>query len=78
MPFFVGDTGLGVVEINRTGQALGSQAFDWTGTGNSNQDAEGLACLGNGVLVLAEERLQHANRFSYAAAVAARRFRARC
>ena len=65
--FFVGDEGLGVVEISRTGQTLGSMAFDWTGTGSSNQDAEGLTYLGNGVLVLAEERLQDAYRFSDAA-----------
>lgn len=65
--FFVGDEGLGVVEISRTGQTLGSMDFDWTGTGSSHQDAEGLTYLGDGVLVLAEERLQDAYRFRYAA-----------
>lgn len=65
--FFVGDEGLGVVEISRTGQTLGSMAFDWAGTGSTNNDAEGLTYLGNGVLVVAEERLQDAFRFSYTA-----------
>lgn len=65
--FFVGDEGLGVVEISRTGQTLGRMAFDWAGTGSSNHDAEGLTYLGNGVLVVAEERLQDAFRFSYLA-----------
>ena len=64
--FFVGDEGLGVVEISTTGQTLGTMAFDWSGTGSSNRDSEGLAYLGNGVLVLGEERLQDAFRFSFA------------
>ena len=38
--FFVGDEGLGVVEISKTGQTLGSMAFNWTGTGSSNNDAK--------------------------------------
>jgi uncharacterized protein YjiK len=38
--FFVGDEGLGVVEISLTGQTLGSMAFNWAGTGSSNNDAE--------------------------------------
>jgi uncharacterized protein YjiK len=63
--FFVGDEGLGVVEISRSGQTIGSMAFDWAGTGSTNNDAEGLTYLGNGVLVVAEERLQDAFRFSY-------------
>lgn len=65
--FFVGDEGLGVVEISRTGQVLGSMAFNWTGTGSSNNDAEGLAYLGNGTLVVVDERPQIAYRFSYTA-----------
>jgi uncharacterized protein YjiK len=65
--FFVGDEGLGVVEITRSGQTLGSMAFDWAGTGSTNNDAEGLTYLGGGVLVVAEERLQDAFRFSYTA-----------
>jgi uncharacterized protein YjiK len=65
--FFVGDEGLGVVEISRTGQTLGSMAFNWAGTGSSNNDAEGLTYLGNGVLVVADERPQTAYRFSFAA-----------
>jgi uncharacterized protein YjiK len=65
--FFVGDEGLGVVEITRSGQTLGSMAFDWAGTGSTNNDAEGLTYLGNGMLVVAEERLQDAYRFSYTA-----------
>jgi uncharacterized protein YjiK len=65
--FYVGDEGLGVVEISRSGQLIGSMAFNWAGTGSSNNDAEGLTYLGGGVLVLAEERLQDLYRFSYTA-----------
>ena len=63
--FFVGDEGLGVVEVSRTGQTLGSMAFDWAGTGSSNNDAEGLTYLGNGQLVVVDERPQIAYRFSF-------------
>ena len=65
--FFVGDEGLGVVEISRSGQTLSSMAFSAWPAASSNHDAEGLTYLGNGVLVVAEERLQDAFRFSYAA-----------
>jgi len=65
--FFVGDEGLGVVEISTTGQTLGTMAFDWTGTGSSNNDAEGLTYLGGGQLVVVDERPQIAYRFGYAA-----------
>jgi uncharacterized protein YjiK len=64
--FFVGDEGLGVVEISRTGQTLGSMGFNWAGTGSTNNDAEGLTYLGNGVLAVVEERQQRAYQFSYA------------
>jgi uncharacterized protein YjiK len=64
--FFVGDEGLGVVEISKTGQTLGSMSFDWSGTGSSNNDAEGLTYLGNGRLVVVDERPQIAYRFDYA------------
>ena len=63
--FFVGDEGLGVVEVSLTGQTLGSKAFDWTGTGSTHNDAEGLTYLGNGVLVVVDERPQIAYRFDY-------------
>jgi len=65
--FFVGDEGKGVIEISRTGVSLGSMAFSgWGGkTTKDGNDAEGLAYLGNGVLVAAEERLQNAYRFNY-------------
>ncbi len=63
--FFVGDEGMGVVEISRTGQTLGSMAFDWTDTGSSNNDSEGLTSLGNGVLVVVDERPQIAYQFSF-------------
>ncbi len=66
--FFVGDEGEGVVEISLTGQTIGSKAFNWTGTGSSNNDAEGLTYLGNGVLVVVDERPQIAYRFDYTAA----------
>lgn len=65
--FFVGDEGLAVVEISLTGQVLGTMALDWTGTGSTKHDTEGLTYLGNGVLVLAEERLQDAYNISYVA-----------
>ncbi len=65
--FVVGDEGLGVVEFSLTGQTLGSMAFDWAGTGSSNNDAEGLTYLGGGQLVVVDERPQYAYRFTYAA-----------
>lgn len=63
--FFVGDEGTGVIEISRTGQTLGSMAFDWTGTASTNHDTEGLTYLGGGVLVVSEERLYDAYRFDF-------------
>ncbi len=58
--FFVGDEGLGVVEISLTGQTLGSMAFtNWPGR-TTHHDAEGLTYLGNGQLVVGEERIQDA------------------
>lgn len=63
--FYVGDEGTGVIEISRTGQTLGYNVFDWGGTGSTKHDTEGLTYLGNGVLVVGEERLQDAYRFSY-------------
>jgi len=65
--FFVGDEGTGVIEISRTGQTLGNMAFNWANTGSSKHDTEGLTYLGGGVLVVGEERLQDAYRFSYVA-----------
>jgi uncharacterized protein YjiK len=65
--FYVGDEGTGVVEVSRTGQTLGAMAFDWTGTASTNHDTEGLTYLGNGVLVVAEERLYDAYRVGYSA-----------
>lgn len=65
--FFVGDEGTGVVEVSLTGVTLGSMAFSaWPST-TTHHDAEGLTYLGNGVLVVAEERLQDAFRFTYQA-----------
>ena len=63
--FFVGDEGTGVVEISRTGQTLGFMNFNWTGTGSTNNDAEGLTYLGGGQLAVAEERLQNLYRFTF-------------
>jgi uncharacterized protein YjiK len=65
--FFVGDEGTGVVEVSLSGQTLGSMSFDWSGTGSSKHDTEGLTYLGNGTLVVSEERLFDAYRFSYSA-----------
>jgi uncharacterized protein YjiK len=63
--FFVGDEGLGVVEITRTGQTIGSMAFTNWPAASTNNDAEGLTYLGSGVLVVTEERLQDAFKFTY-------------
>jgi len=65
--FFVGDEGLGVVEISRSGATLGSMAFNWAGTGSTNNDAEGLTYIGNGKLALVDERPQRAYTFNYSA-----------
>lgn len=65
--FFVGDEGLGVVEISLSGQALSSMTFSAWPSRTTHNDAEGLAYLGNGVLVVGEERIQDAFRFSYVA-----------
>ncbi|MGP1716165.1 MAG: SdiA-regulated domain-containing protein [Methylophilus sp.] len=65
--FFVGDEGTGVVEISLTGQTLGYMNFNWSNTGSSKHDTEGLTYLGNGVLVVGEERLYDAYRFNYVA-----------
>lgn len=65
--FVVGDEGLGVVEVSLTGQTIGTMAFNWAGTGSSNNDAEGLTYLGNGQLVVVDERPQIAYQFDYSA-----------
>jgi uncharacterized protein YjiK len=65
--FFVGDEGMGVVEITRTGQTLSSMSFSAWPSRTSHNDAEALTYLGGGVLVVGEERLQDAFRFSYVA-----------
>lgn len=64
--FVVGDEGLGVIELSLTGQVLGTQAFNWAGTGSTNNDAEGLTYLGGGQLVVVDERPQIAYRFTFA------------
>lgn len=65
--FFVGDEGMGIVEISLGGTTLGSMAFNWAGTGSTNNDAEGLTYRGNGQFVLVDERSQRAYQFSYQA-----------
>jgi len=65
--FWVGDEGSGVIEMSLTGQALGSMAFNWAGTASTNNDTEGLTYVGNGQLVVGEERLYDAYKFSYSA-----------
>ncbi|MCU7371912.1 SdiA-regulated domain-containing protein [Paucibacter sp. O1-1] len=65
--FFVGDEGLGVVEISLTGQTLGSMRFSGWPANSTHHDAEGLAYLGNGQLVVVDERPQDAHRFTYQA-----------
>lgn len=69
--FFAGDEGLGVVEVSLTGQTLGSMRFSWAGTGSTNNDAEGLTYLGNGQMLVVEERLQRAYAFSFQAGATA-------
>lgn len=63
--FFVGDEGLGVVEVSLTGVTKGFMAFSAWPAATTHHDAEGLTYLGNGVLVVSEERLQDAYRFSF-------------
>lgn len=63
--FFVGDEGLGVVEMSLTGNIISSMAFDWAGTGSTNNDAEGLTYMGSGVFVVVDERPQIGYQFSY-------------
>lgn len=65
--FFVGDEGMGVVEVSLTGQTLSSMAFSAWPAATRHNDAEGLTYLGSGVLAVAEERLQDVFRFSYVA-----------
>ena len=67
--FFIGDEGKGVIEMTRTGTALGSMAFTGWGTRSTRDgnDSEGLAYMGGGVLAVAEERLQNIYQFSFAA-----------
>ncbi|WP_349742201.1 SdiA-regulated domain-containing protein [Roseateles cavernae] len=65
--FFVGDEGLGVVEISLTGQTLGHMRFSGWPANSTHHDAEGLAYLGNGQLVVVDERPQDAHRFTYQA-----------
>ena len=63
--FVVGDEGTGVIEMSLTGQNLGYMNFNWSNTGSTKHDTEGLTYLGNGVLVMTEERLQDAYKFTY-------------
>lgn len=65
--FFVGDEGTGVVEISLTGQTLGHMDFNWTNTGSTKHDTEGITYMGNGTLVVGEERLYDAYQFNYVA-----------
>lgn len=65
--FFVGDEGMGVVEISLTGTTLGTMGFNWAGTGSTNNDAEGLTYMGGNQFVLVDERPQRAYQFSYVA-----------
>jgi uncharacterized protein YjiK len=55
-----------VMELSRTGSLIGTMSFDWAGTGSTHNDAEGLAYLGGGTLVVVDERPQIAYRFSFA------------
>ncbi|MEY4414870.1 MAG: hypothetical protein RIQ53_2163 [Pseudomonadota bacterium] len=64
--FIVGDEGLGVVELSLSGQVLGTMTFDWSGTGSTHHDAEGLTYIGGGQLVVVDERPQIAYQFSFA------------
>ena len=44
-----------------------SSDLDWSGTGSTKHDSEGLTYVGNGQFVVTEERLQNAYKFSYSA-----------
>lgn len=59
--FVIGDEGTALVEVSRTGQLLGSMQL--TGYG----DPEGLAYVGQGKFVIAEERTRVASKLGYAA-----------
>ncbi len=59
--FVIGDEGTALVELSLTGQLLGSMQL--TGYG----DPEGLAYVGNGQFVIAEERTRVASKVGYAA-----------
>lgn len=63
--FVVGDEGLGVIELSLTGQVKSTMTFSAWPSRTTHNDAEGLTYLGNGVLVVGEERLQDAFRFTY-------------
>lgn len=63
--FFVGDEGTGVIETSLTGQTKGYMNFNWAGTGSTKHDTEGLTYIGNGQLVVSEERLQDAYKFNF-------------
>lgn len=63
--FVVGDEGMGVVEFSLTGSFKSSMTFSAWPSRTTHNDAEGLTYLGNGVLVVGEERLQDAFRFNY-------------
>lgn len=59
--FVIGDEGTALVELSLTGQLLGSMQL--TGYG----DPEGLAYVGNGQFVIAEERTRVASKLGYSA-----------
>ncbi|MCP5279939.1 MAG: SdiA-regulated domain-containing protein [Thiobacillus sp.] len=63
--FVVGDEGAGVIELSLDGGVLGSMSFSAWPARTTHNDAEGLAYLGNGVLVVGEERIQDAFRFNF-------------
>ena len=61
--FVVGDGGTAIVQVSKTGVLIDSMTL----TAGLFADPEGLAYIGNGQFVIADERVRTASRFTYAA-----------
>ncbi|MET0350213.1 MAG: SdiA-regulated domain-containing protein [Rhizobacter sp.] len=59
--FIVGDEGTYITQISKTGQVIDTMSLPAGLFG----DPEGIAAIGNGQFVVADERLRSANRFTY-------------
>lgn len=68
--FIVGDNGTSVTQISKTGQLIDSMTLPADAAkpqGTYYYDPEGIAYVGGGQFVIAEERYRQATRFTYAA-----------